>query len=85
MNRPRNAINKQLERTEPRVKEKNENQIQLGKFFYSLAGMTYAGVILTNLMDFRYGDAMTIYWGGLATVILAMIAWLLVLLGNIKR
>ena len=85
MNRPKNAINKQLERTEPRVKEKNENQIQLGKFFYSLAGMTYAGVILTKLMDFRYGDAEMLYWGGVATVLLTISGWCLVKLGNVKR
>lgn len=66
-------------------KEKDDNMIQLGKFFYSLSGLTYAGVIITKVIDFRYGDAEMLYWGVIATVILATIAWLLVKFGNIKR
>ena len=84
-NRPRNTLNKQMEQPEPRQKEKDDNLITLGKFFYSLAGMTYAGVILTKVIDFKYGDAEMLYWSVAATVILAVIAWLLVKFGNIKR
>ena len=84
-NRPRNTLNKQIEQPEPREKERDDNLIQLGKFFYSLAGMTYAGAILTRLVDFKESDAMAIYWGVLATVLLAVFAWYFVKFGNIKR
>ena len=77
-NKPRNSVSRQLE--EPR-----ENLITLGKFFYSLSGLTYAGGLLAKLVDFRYGDLTIIYWSTVATVILAVIAWILVKFGNIKR
>lgn len=84
-NKPRNTISKQLELPEPREKERNDNLIQLGKFFYSLAGMTYAGGILAKLIDFRYGDTTTLYWSTFATVLLAVFAWYFVKFGNVKR
>lgn len=84
-NRPLNAINKQLEATETRIKEKNENLIQLGKFFYSLSGMTYAGAVLTNLDGFKSSDAMELYWGFLAAILLGVLAWYFVYFGNIKK
>lgn len=84
-NRPLNAINKQLEATEAKEKEKDDNWIQLGKFFYSLSGMTYAGAILTKLDSFKSSDAMAIYWGALAGIIFATIAWYLIKIGNIKK
>ena len=82
-NKPRNSVSRQLE--EPREKERDDNLITLGKFFYSLSGLTYAGIILTKVIDFRYGDAEILYWSIIATVILAVIAWFLVKVGNIKR
>ena len=84
-NKPRSTINKQLEQPEERRKEKDDNLITLGKFFYSLSGMTYAGVILTKVIDFRYGDAEMLYWSVAATLLLAVFAWYLVKLGNVKR
>lgn len=81
--KPRTTISRQPE--ESRMKEKDDNLIQLGKFFYSLAGLTYAGGLLAKLVDFRYGDVTIIYWSTVATVILAVIAWILVKFGNIKR
>lgn len=83
--KPQNTINRQLATAVEREKERNDNLIQLGKFFYSLAGMTYAGAILTRLVDFKESDAMAIYWGVLATVLLAVFAWYFVKFGNIKR
>ena len=82
-NKPRNSVSRQLE--EPREKERDDNLITLGKFFYSLAGLTYAGGLLTKLVDFRDGDFMALYWGTIATVLLAVFAWFLVKAGNIKR
>ena len=82
-NKPRNSVSRQLE--EPREKERDDNLITLGKFFYSLSGLTYAGGLLAKLVDFRYGDLTIIYWSTVATVILAVIAWILVKFGNIKR
>ena len=67
------------------MKEKDDNLIQLGKFFYSLAGMTYAGVILTVLIDFDVNRVEALYWGTLAMALLTILAWKLVKLGNIKR
>ena len=89
-NKPLNTLNKQLETVETRVKERNDNLIQLGKFFYSLAGMTYAGIILTSIINLKEedendGKIIIICLGVVATVILATIAWRLVKSGNIKR
>ena len=81
--KPRNTANRQLEM--PMEKERNDNLIQLGKFFYSLSGLTYAGVILTKVIDFRYGDTEMLYWGVIATILLAVLAWFFVKFGNIKR
>lgn len=81
-NKPKNTLNHQLEQPEVKVKEKNDNLIQLGKFFYSLAGMTYAGIILAVLIDFETQKVMTLYWGAVATILLAVLAWELVKVGN---
>ena len=76
-NKPKNTLNKQLEQPEVRGKEKNENLIQLGKFFYSLAGMTYAGVILTVMMDSGYHDGHELFLGFLTTIGFAFLGWIL--------
>ena len=83
--KPQNTINRQLEQPEVVPTEKNDNLIQLGKFFYSLAGMTYAGVVLTVLIDFREYKVETLYWGIFATVLFVILAWHLVKIGNIKK
>ena len=84
-NKPQNTINRQLEPAVERVKEKNDNQIQLGKFFYSIAGMTYAGAVLAQVMEHYYIDIDTLAKGMLATVMFAVTGWVLVKAGNIKR
>ena len=81
----RNAINKQLEQPRARTMEKDDNLIQLGKFFYTLAGMTYAGVVITVLIDYNDDKVGTLAFGTLATVLLAVLAWILVKRGNIKK
>ena len=84
-NKPRNTINKQLEQPEARPMEKDDNLIQLGKFFYSLAGMTYAGVVITALIDYDEDKVGTLAFGSLAMVLLMVLAWILVKRGNIKK
>ena len=81
-NKPRNTLNKHLE---PRVKEKNEGLIQLGKFFYSLSGLTYAGVVLNYIIHFDKDEIVILYIGALAMAVLAITAWILVKRGNIRK
>ena len=80
-----NQLNKQLEPIQIKVKEKNEDLIQLGKFFYSLAGMTYAGAILTIIIGKEYYNSTEILWSVLLFFALTMLAWITVRRGNIKR
>lgn len=82
--KPQNTINRQLEQPEVVTTEKNDNLIQLGKFFYSLAGMTYASAILAELLEHSYYKPETLYWGVLTTVLLTGIAWILIKIGNKK-
>jgi hypothetical protein len=79
--KPQNTINRQLEHRAA-DSGKNDNLIELGKFFYTLAGMTYAGVILTVLMNFDDGRLDILMWGSVALVLLTILAWKLVKLGN---
>ena len=80
-----NQLNKQLEPIQIKVKEKNDDLIQLGKFFYSLAGMTYAGAILTIIIGKEYYNSTEILWSVLLFLALTMLAWITVRRGNIKR
>ena len=84
-NKPQNTINRQLETAVERVKEKNDNLIQLGKFFYSLAGLTYAGAVLYGIMNYMPHKDETIFWGVFAMFVLAVSAWILIGIGNVKR
>ena len=83
-NKPRNTLNKQLEYTEVE-KEKNDNLIQLGKFFYSLSGLTYAGVVLNYIIHFDKDEIVILYIGALVMAVLAVTAWILIKRGNIKK
>ena len=78
-------LNKQLAQMEVRVKEKNENLIQLGKFFYSLAGMTYAGAVLTFIIDLNEDNTSALLVALVSLVLLAYVGWLFVKRGNIKK
>ena len=82
--KPQATINRQLEQPEVVPTEKDDNLIQLGKFFYSLAGMTYASAILAELLEQRYYKPETLYWGVLTTVLLTGVAWILIKIGNKK-
>ena len=79
------TLNRQLEQLVVKEKEKNENQIQLGKFFYSIAGMTYAGSVLALVMEHESYKADDLIKGILATLLFGVIGWYLVKAGNIKR
>ena len=81
-NKPRNAINKQLEHKE---KEKDDKLIQFGKFLYSLSALTYAGVVLTVFVDYDESKADTLLLGLAIMLGLAIVVWLLVKRGNIKK
>ena len=83
--KPQATINRQLEQPEVVPTEKNDNLIQLGKFFYSLAGMTYAGVVLTVLIDYYDYKIGTLVYGSLATVLLTVLAWIFIKRGNLKK
>lgn len=82
-NTPRKNINKQLEQRE--VKEKDESLILLGKFFYSLSGITCAGIVLVILNDFDVNKVEILSWATIAMMLLAILGWLLVKRGNIKK
>ena len=79
-----NQLNKQLEQPLEKVKEKNDDLIQLGKFFYSLAGMTYAGAVLTIIIGKDYHNSKEIIWSVVLFFSLIILAWLTVKRGNLK-
>lgn len=83
-NKPQNTLNRQLD-YEVKAKEKNESQIQFGKFLYSLAGLTYAGVVLAKLTDFDKKDVDVLSYGALAMAIFVTSAWVLIKRGNVKK
>jgi len=81
----RAVLNKQLDTAKVQEKEKDENLIQLGKFFYSLAGMTYAGAVLTFIVDLDNGNTPALLTALVSLVALASVGWIFVKRGNIKR
>ena len=83
----RSQLNSQLEaaQQQQKVKEKNDNLIQLGKFFYSLAGMTYAGAVLTIIIGKDYFKSSEILWSIMLFFSLIILAWITVKRGNLKR
>lgn len=78
-------LNKQLGQPTDKVKEKNDNLIQLGKFFYSLAGMTYAGAVLTIIVGKDYYNSTEILWSVILFFTLTILAWITVKRGNLKK
>lgn len=53
--------------------EKDEALSQLGKFFYSLASLTYGGAVLTTLLDYKVDKTMTLLFASWATIALAVL------------
>ena len=72
-------------RVEPEWKERDENLIQLGKFFYTLASLTFAGAVLMYLTDFsaEKQSALAVSMAGFFG--LAWLGWAVTKRGNIKR
>ena len=81
------TLNRQLEQLVEMnaEKEKDDNQIQFGKFLYSLSGLTYAGVVLTLFVNFDEEKVNALVIGIVLTIAFAIFAWLLVKRGNVKK
>ena len=81
------TLNRQLEQLVEMnaEKEKDDNKIQLGKFFYSLSGLTYAGVVLTLFVNFDEEKVNALLLGLAATVLLGFVGYYLVKFGNVKK
>lgn len=80
-----NNLNKQLTQSATHEKEKNESLIQLGKFFYTLAVTTYAGAVLTFVVDYDEDKLLVLFVGSVAFLWMVWMAWLLIKRGNIKK
>ena len=59
--------NKQLVAIANKPKERKEPVVELGKFFVDLAKLTFAGVILTVLLDYK-SDKMPLLIAGLVAL-----------------
>ncbi len=85
--KPQNTLNQQLEAIQDanRPKEKDDNLIQLGKFFYSLAGLTYAGALLEYVVHIEEGRTEELLSGLAMFLVMSVTGWILVKRGNIKK
>lgn len=81
----RAQLNKQLEPTEVKPKEKDEAMIQLGKFFFNLAQLVFGGVILTNIFEMEYGTSDKIFVASIAILLFVVLGWILIKRGNILK
>jgi hypothetical protein len=66
-------------------KTKDENLIELGKFFYTLASLVFGGAILAVLLDYQDRKFPVLVSSILFMVILVLIGWTLIRRGNIKK
>lgn len=85
-NKPQPQTNKQLavqQETAP-SREKDENLIELGKFFYSLAQLVFGGGVLGIVLDFVPEKVLDLVLSFVGTVMLAVTAWVFIKLGNKK-
>lgn len=82
--RPQNTINRQLEQPVAVAREKDDNLIQLGKFFYTLASLTYAGAVLTMLLEFTAEKVIPLILSLFGLLLFALTGWSLIKRGNIK-
>ena len=78
-------LNQQLETVADRPKEKDENLIEFGKFFYTLASLVFGGAILTVLLDYQDRKFPVLASSVLFMIILVSIGWTLIKRGNIKK
>ena len=63
-------------------KEKNNNLIELGKYFYNLSSLVFGGVILAVLLDFEEDKLPLLLAGFVAMILTAITGWLLIKRGN---
>lgn len=85
-NKPQPQTNKQLavqQETAP-SREKDENLIELGKFFYGLAQLVFGGGVLGIVLDFVPEKVLDLVLSFVGTVMLAVTAWVFIKLGNKK-
>ena len=80
-------VNQQLESVVSiqREKEKDENLIELGKFFYTLASLVFGGAILAVLLDYQDRKFPVLVSSILFMIILVLMGWTLIRRGNIKK
>ena len=81
-NKPQKAPSRQLEQPIVKEEKKNENLVELGKYFYNLSGLVFGGVILTILLDFREDKVPLLFAGLFAMVLTAIAGWVLIKRGN---
>ena len=80
--KPQNTINRQLEQPMVQVREKDENLIQLGKFFYTLASLTYGSAFLGLILNYAPEKSFLLLLSTIGFLILMLSAWMLVKRGN---
>ena len=80
----RTQLNKQLETHKKRQDEKNDNLIELGKYFYTLSSLTFGGAILTVLLEYEEERKSTLLASIIVMTIFGIIGWLLIQRGNLK-
>lgn len=84
---PQPQTNKQLavqQETAP-SREKDENLIELGKFFYGLAQLVFGGGVLVILLDYDKDKVPMLMMAFLALFSFAFLGWILVKRGNNKK
>lgn len=80
---PAPQISKQLDAAPLKPqREKDDNLIQLGKFFYSLAGLTYGGAVLGMALEFDIDKVPTFLLGMWAMISQAVLGYKFVKKGN---
>ena len=85
-NKPQPQTNKQLavQQETALSREKDENLIELGKFFYGLAQLVFGGGVLGIVLDFVPEKVLDLVLSFVGTVMLAVTAWIFIKLGNKK-
>ena len=67
------------------MSRQGENLLQLGKFFYALASLTYGGAVLTLLLDYDSDKSSVLVSSIVAFLLLAVLAWVTTNKGNRKK
>ena len=80
-------LNKQLEPSDKVsvAQEKDELAISFGKFCLDLAKLTYGGVFLSAIMQLSYDMEKAVTIGAIAIILLAILGFIFIKIGNKKR